>query len=235
MLLRLFIVLNAIITLFVMWLIISMYLSLNSLSKKDNLKWEPDELPIRVSAPLSMKHQIGDDFLKACDTWNKEFEDNIFACSFEDYPAVSNNKNYPKNGVQRIFFTNDWKNIMPEKRTLAVTIRTIQFGRMKSSAIYFNMNYKFSFEEGKMSSKIRTFDFKTTLTHELGHVLGLGHIASEKSIMKPEIYSGEILGGLGHETKLELSKRYEDGYIGDQDDTGVLALSVNKGKKFNEK
>lgn len=98
---------------------------------------------------------------------------------------------WKKDGKNIIYFVKEWKE---QERSRRATAKIWWNGDLiKEVDIVFNIKH-FSFDyDGVIFGlgAINTIDFKTVMTHEFGHAIGLNHYNDKTSIMYPYLESGE--------------------------------------------
>lgn len=115
--------------------------------------------------------------------------------SFTPIKSTSKNSYYSQESIIPIHYVENtyWEALNLSSQALAVTIYTISGSTnfIYQAAILVNADHSFFITSGAFE-----YDLKTTITHEIGHVLGLNHIGDEQdpnnlNIMKARLEPGE--------------------------------------------
>jgi hypothetical protein len=172
-------------------------------------------LPLNLVAPLNRKVELEPSLKHVCDQWNEAVGRVLITYSFADYTteitsiALGSGKNH------YIYFQNDWKIVIDDDSSLAVTIYDYyqDDNTMASAAMYFNNDHPFYYEDGTdNNSNINidsSYDFESVLLHEAGHILGLGHSAEKNSVMTSYTSKGATKRNLSNSDKTEIIKKYQ--------------------------
>ena len=155
------------------------------------LRWPVSSLPINIVAPNSMKNDIELSLKESCDEWNRGSERKLLTYSFEDYDPSKIQLKKERSGNHRLYFIKKWSSISNKEALLAQTFRERTGSILKNATIVFNGEYSFYFKRNSSSTiKPYQYDIKTILSHEIGHLLGLGHSLEFNSVMRDKIPEG---------------------------------------------
>lgn len=172
-------------------------------------RWPNSKLPLNIVAPESMRKEMEEVLISACNTWNKGAKRKLLTYSFEDYDPDNFLPKKERVDLHRIYFVKNWSKIA-DKDYLAQTMSRMVGSTMKRSTIVFNGNYNFYFQRlrGEKSIAVYQYDAEAVLLHELGHLLGLDHSSSTDAIMRTDFTNGQKIGQLSSSDIAEIKKRY---------------------------
>jgi hypothetical protein len=133
-------------------------------------------MPMMYSIDVRFPHNRASEIIKVCEEWNNALGRHVFECYVSFFPRffrhkflpMSDNKDFDRDGTLL--------------GLASVSFATKQLKKITGSKVYLNL-------------KTPRYDFKTTVRHELGHVLRLDHSSTGfmKSHMSPheELYINE--------------------------------------------
>lgn len=151
-------------------------------------RWPDAALPIIITAPIKMKNLLDQSLRDSCAQWNKaagikiidyEFDD----YEFDDYGYSNSDLETYRDGKRRIYFVSDWSRISDDPTQLALTLYESVYFTIIEADVFFNLNFDFYYDGAIGRLRPGEEDFRTTLLHEMGHVLGLEHSNFQDSVM----------------------------------------------------
>ena len=153
-------------------------------------RWPEESLPLVIEAPKSLKNLIEPSLKNACDSWNRAIGRKVLSYVFEEYDYRWENKVNMEDNRRRLYFIRDWGSFSPDASYLGYTVGMYHKTLLIESDIGINLNYDMYYSGTIGSLRKEQTDFGSLLLHEIGHLLGAGHIDNERSVMFPYIPDG---------------------------------------------
>lgn len=138
--------------------------------------------PININVDEKLSRQMVEAVDYASETWSKAGKDMKLKVVRKEVPTKA--ASYPKrNGLNEITQNKMGSN----KYLMQCTVYGLN-GQVIEADI--NINTSYPWGNAKNSSKV--YDYNGVMTHEMGHMLGLGHSEVKDSTMYETAYKGEI-------------------------------------------
>lgn len=160
----------------------------------DYVLWDQSSFPIILNVDNNTSQEIIEEIKEAAQIWNQNLNKKVFSIQLiEPY------SNFEKDKKNNIKFLSNWeKDKLSEQGRTSVywSGEEIQEADIKIniSSFQYLVKNKIFFKKTNYDS----YDLKSLLIHEMGHVLGLTHNDNNHSVMKPYLSS--------FEERLEISK-----------------------------
>ena len=153
------------------------------------LAWPESEFPLRLIVPSSLEASFSTAYNNAANKWNDALGFTAFEIVFEGNNIIfGTSSQYLNDDIFSVAFPPDWIDV--ETSVLALTSFSFFNGTLLHADIIFNI-LTFTLDTSPNNSEI---DFETVLIHEMGHFLGLKHVASDidsLSVMQPSLRFGQ--------------------------------------------
>jgi hypothetical protein len=181
--------------------------TLKTTSNESQIRWAYDAISMRYDPNLEMlldRESVNGASVMASEAWR----------GFSRVPDILINNGKPKpagfssdNPTNGIYLADPWP-YEPEKLAVTVTTYEESTGRLLDADVLVNPKVAFAIlSEDEQSDGSGSYDFVSILTHEFGHVLGLGESYDDPmATMCPQIACGET-----HKRSIE-----------EDDETGIL-------------
>ncbi len=153
--------------------------SINTTEKGRRIRWSTNGVVLRVEPSLAdalPKGEAMQALIMSTDAW-RGFEGVPDLTIVEgNPPRLGHHGDGPTNGV---YFPKIWSH---ESDKLAITVVTYEMasGRLLDADVVVNPDVEFSLLSEKAEMRAGTYDLAAVLTHEMGHVLGLGESEEDR-------------------------------------------------------
>ena len=151
---------------------------------KQRISWNED-MPIEMMVHKSVPKEYVGAIRETMDAWNKLMGKELLKVSIV---GVGGSPLPEKDNFSIIYMLDEWDANKPrEQARTSVYWRGSQI--IESDIRINNVNFEFSVNNDGEAGKV---DLHSLLIHEFGHVLGLGHIEEQASVMHAELAKGQV-------------------------------------------